>query len=180
MISKATIIALAATLAVGNFSTEAQQAEKAPSDFFDACLPSPTNTEPTYHAFNYPERTIILPGYIQERRGVRQSANFILDTGTNRTIVDQSIARELSLNQVGENTLVASGGTVKSSLVEIDKFCVGGYESEKVVAAVQDLRLYSRQYRTGISMILGTDFLGNAPGSGITMISICDSGTSTN
>jgi len=95
MINKATIITLAVTLAVGKFCGEAQLAEKESSDFFDACLPSPTNTDPRYHAFDYPERSIILPGYIQERRGVRQSANFIVDTGTERTIVDQSIAKEL-------------------------------------------------------------------------------------
>lgn len=109
----------------------------------------------TYSNFDYVGRTIILPGYLQS---APYPAKFILDTGSQRTIIDQALVKQLSLRQVDETDLVAPGGTTKSMLVEIN-LCLGGHKAGPIIAATQDLRPYTRMYRTNIDAVLGTDFL---------------------
>ncbi len=126
--------------------------------WFADCEPTNTITDNDSRSFDYIARSIIVPGYFEQRSGTRHSANFILDTGGGRTIIDQSLVKQLSLKQVGETELVAPGGTTKSRLVEIN-LCVGGTNSGTIVAATQDLRPYTRAHKTRIDAILGTDFL---------------------
>ncbi|MCA1576977.1 MAG: aspartyl protease family protein [Acidobacteria bacterium] len=85
-------------------------------------------------------------------------ADFIVDTGTNNSIVDKNIAQMLAFRQTSNTNLVAPGGTVATQVVE-GEMRIPGKEFETVSMTVQDLAPYSRAHLRSVSGILGVSFL---------------------
>ncbi len=83
--------------------------------------------------------------------------DFMLDTGCARTMVDQKLAEELHLSNVGERTVVGVLASAKMSVVHANSISVAG-------AAVSGGDVYSSAHLTTtgkVSGVLGEDFLKN-------------------
>ena len=81
--------------------------------------------------------------------------NFLLDTGTTRTMVDEKLAEQLALHAVAQTTLKLTGisGTSAVTLVGVESVGVAG-------ETVRDLHLNVRKsFPAGVRGILGEDFL---------------------
>jgi hypothetical protein len=109
-------------------------------------------------SFDYIKKSIIIPICIRGPRGVKTTSDFILDTATNRTILDEGLVRILNLPEVGRGTITAPGGSVLRSLVETE-LAANGERFTKLVAAVNDLSNYSRAHGRTVGGVLGNDFL---------------------
>ncbi|HEY4382625.1 MAG TPA: retropepsin-like aspartic protease [Acidobacteriaceae bacterium] len=84
--------------------------------------------------------------------------DFMLDTGSAKTIVDQKLATELRLRPVGEKTVIGMLASRKMSVVHVDSLSVGG-------AVVPDGEVFSTDHAANIDGkvrgVLGEDFLRN-------------------
>ena len=85
---------------------------------------------------------------------------FLLDTGTQATIIDPSLAAELHLSSVGLVTVAGVGFHEPASLVRLDTLAVGHHSVSDQTILVSDL---SRMKAVGLNIqgILGQDFLEN-------------------
>ena len=94
---------------------------------------------------------IVVPVHVNNSEVV----DFMLDTGTSRTIVDCQLMRANGLVPIGKTTLSGLQGTAASSIVEVESLSMGG-------ATVHGLKVCVRgelPYR--IRGVLGEDFLHN-------------------
>jgi hypothetical protein len=84
--------------------------------------------------------------------------NFLLDTGTSRTMVDSKVAAQLALPMVDAGVIVGIQGKATTSLVHCDSISIGG-----ATVLDLDLTVLPRDARlpSGLSGILGEDFLEN-------------------
>jgi hypothetical protein len=86
--------------------------------------------------------------------------NFILDTGTEITMINPSLARELHLSTHGPAEVVGAGLHESASLVQLDQIEAGSHALADQEVMVYDFdRLGSYDLR--IRGILGEDFLGH-------------------
>lgn len=108
--------------------------------------------------FEYVKGSVIYSVCLRGVRGMMLPADFIVDTGTNNSIVDKNIAQMLAFRQTGTTSLVAPGGTVATQVVE-GEMSMAGQAFEKVSLTVQDLAPYSRVHQKGIDGILGVSYL---------------------
>lgn len=80
---------------------------------------------------------------------------FLLDTGSGKTMIDQKLADELGLPQVGERKILGVLGSAKMSVVRANSVSVAG-------ATISDLNVSSTANRMSVSKVrgvLGQDFL---------------------
>jgi hypothetical protein len=86
--------------------------------------------------------------------------DFILDTGTDTTLVDPQLARRLSLPSTGEIRLNSIGGaqTVTSSVIQ--KLTIGPAQVQYLRVLIQDLS-EARKIDSSISGIVGQNFLSH-------------------
>jgi predicted aspartyl protease len=115
--------------------------------------------QPTLNAFKYVKKSIIYPVCLRGLRGILAPSNFIVDTGTNRTILDQEVARMLQLPEVGTANIVAPGGTVSAAKLVEAEIRIEGEHFSKLTVSVQNLSQYSRAHKTSIAGLLGTDLI---------------------
>ena len=84
--------------------------------------------------------------------------DFLLDTGSSKTIVDQKLADELALPRVTEKTLVGMLSSSKMSVVHIDSLSVAG-------ATIRGGEIFSSDHTATVTGkvrgVLGEDFLRN-------------------
>jgi predicted aspartyl protease len=84
--------------------------------------------------------------------------DFVMDTGSSKTIVDRKLAGELNLPQVGEKIVVGALASSKLSVVQVNSLSVGG-------AAVQGGEVFSADHAANVAIkvrgVLGEDFLRN-------------------
>ncbi len=84
--------------------------------------------------------------------------DFVMDTGSSKTIVDRKLAGELDLPQIGEKTLVGALASAKMSVVQVNSISVGG-------ATVQGGEVFSADHAANVASrvrgVLGEDFLRN-------------------
>jgi Aspartyl protease len=86
--------------------------------------------------------------------------DFLLDTGTQITIVDRSLATELHLSNHGAAVVAGSGFNESASLTQVDYLAAGSHSLADREVVVYDLdRLHSADLR--VRGILGEDFLGH-------------------
>ena len=84
--------------------------------------------------------------------------DFLLDTGSSKTLVDQKLANELALPQVTEKPLVGSLSSAQISVVQIDSLSVGGV----TICGGQIFSSAPPATVTGkVRGVLGEDFLRN-------------------
>jgi len=83
--------------------------------------------------------------------------NLIFDTGSNGTVIDNSIAKQLNLKTVGKSRLVdITGKKTRVPYVKIDSINISGAIFRNIYATVTDLSLFECQ---GVDMILGNNVL---------------------
>ncbi len=84
--------------------------------------------------------------------------DFLLDTGSSKTLVDQKLANELALPRETEKPLVGMLGSAKMSVVHIDSLSVGG-------ATICGGQIFSSDHPATVTGkvrgVLGEDFLRN-------------------
>jgi predicted aspartyl protease len=99
---------------------------------------------------------IVVPG----SAGPEKNLNFLLDTGTNVSVLDQKLARKLKLQEkpgvvTSLNVRVAVGRAVVPSLE------VGSTKHENVPVVIQDLSLFDRTVPVPVDAVIGLDVLGD-------------------
>ncbi|MCI0622191.1 MAG: aspartyl protease family protein [Acidobacteria bacterium] len=158
MVADLRIVRLFALAAVFCLCSVAQEGPSCPDDYVDGT----SKPSETPIAFDYYRRSIILPACLG-REGIKSATEVVIDTGTNRTIVDLGLARLLGLAPVGKGHIVDSTGARQESLtVKLELVRIGRHEVRNLEASVQDLKLLSRDTRRSIGAILGTDFLSGS------------------
>lgn len=86
--------------------------------------------------------------------------DFVLDTGSNNTMLDQRLADELALPHRGETTVLRPRSSMSSAIVYADSFSIAGATvagKDLVLVTSPDLRGLPRKVRG----VLGEDFLQN-------------------
>jgi predicted aspartyl protease len=87
---------------------------------------------------------------------------FILDTGSNRTIIEEGTSELLGFPVVTRANLIAPGGTRATFNVRVSCLRIGAHQFTNVEAAVQDTTLYSAHYKRQVAGLIGTDLLHGA------------------
>jgi Aspartyl protease len=101
---------------------------------------------------------------VQGSLGELGKRNFLVDTGTNPTIVDEKIAEQLQLAPVTgmPNTLPVISGGVKAQFAVLPTLQFGPIHREGLRVAVEDLSLFRDKVGTRIDAVLGLDVLGQS------------------
>jgi hypothetical protein len=135
---------------------------------FFACFVLATTPIPALSAeIHCPGNVASLPFHLVNRHqmivavSVNQSGpyNFLLDTGTQVTMVDPSLASALHLNTEGEAVVASAGMHASASFAQLDQLEAGSHAVSNQKVLVYDLR---NLQATGLEMIrgvLGEDFL---------------------
>jgi predicted aspartyl protease len=84
--------------------------------------------------------------------------NFLLDTGTTRTVIDPALARQLQAPVIGESTLTTVSAVRQVHLVQLHEVRVG-LASVPGLGAVVDKLDEEKLLAPGIRGVLGEDFL---------------------
>lgn len=85
--------------------------------------------------------------------------NFVIDTGTNPSVIDQRITKKLGIHGY-KSTLPVVNGEVATSEVLIPSVSVGPVTRAAVRMAVQDFAMLEHQLGVRIDAMLGLDILG--------------------
>jgi predicted aspartyl protease len=83
---------------------------------------------------------------------------FVVDTGTNQTVLDPALARELRLTTTGRVTLNTLAGPQQTAVAAVDAISAGGLAVEKIEILVGELDAV-RALDGRVRGVLGLDFL---------------------
>jgi hypothetical protein len=86
--------------------------------------------------------------------------NFLLDTGTTRTVIDPGLAQQLQAPAVGEASLTTVSDVRKDLLVRLKEVRVGDSEVSELRVIIDKLDKVKHE-APGIRGVLGEDFLSN-------------------
>src|SRR5215207_8545056 len=100
-------------------------------------------------------RLVVVPVYLNDQGPF----DFLLDTGTNSTILTPELAASLGLRPVGRVTLITVGGERDVPRALLHKVAVGGSTSADVEVLVSGLEQV-RKLDWRVSGVLGQNFLG--------------------
>jgi len=96
---------------------------------------------------------------VQGSMGDLDQLNFLIDTGTNPSVVDRRIAKKLHLNGY-RSTLPVVSGEIASSEVLIPSVSIGPVTQPAVRMAAQDLAMFEHELGVRIDALIGLDVLG--------------------
>lgn len=101
---------------------------------------------------------------VQGSLGQLKKKNLLVDTGTNPTIVDQSIAKQLQLEPLtgGPDTMPVITGNVRAQSSVLPVIDVGPIHQEDIRVVVQDLSPFTKMVGTRIDALVGLDVLGHS------------------
>ncbi len=93
--------------------------------------------------------------------GKLNKRNFLIDTGTNPTVVDQRIGQQLGIKPVtgSLSTIGAFSGSVQSQIALLPSLQVGSVQANDLRVALADLSSLSSKVGTRIDAIVGLDVL---------------------
>jgi predicted aspartyl protease len=129
----------------------------------DSLFATPGQKQPDYHImggesaemkFNLRSFHIYIPVMVNGAGPY----SFILDSGAGLTVVGSDIARELSLERVGELPALGAGGVDVGSFVSLDSITIGNVVITEIVAGELDLSDLNRFALELIDGVLGFDF----------------------
>jgi predicted aspartyl protease len=129
----------------------------------DSLFATPGQKQPDYHImggesaemkFNLRSFHIYIPVMVNGAGPY----SFILDSGAGLTVVGSDIARELSLERVGELPALGAGGVDVGSFVSLDSITIGNVVITEIVAGELDLSDLNRFALEPIDGVLGFDF----------------------
>jgi hypothetical protein len=119
-------------------------------------IAAPAITEVTARIRIVNDRMIVVPVTINGSGPY----DFLLDTGTTNTMLDQKLADELALRREGEKTVLGLRGAMSLSIVHINSLSIAG-----ATVASKDLFLYTYAKLHGLPSnvrgLLGEDYLQN-------------------
>lgn len=112
-------------------------------------------TEPIEIDYNQNESYIILENVRINNSVIAENA--IFDTGSNGTVIDNSVAQELNLKTIKKVRLIdITGKKTKVPCVKIDSMNISGVVFRNIYAIVTDLSLYDCE---NVKVILGNNIL---------------------
>ncbi len=112
-------------------------------------------TEPIEIDYNQNESYILLENVIVNNSVI--VGNAIFDTGSNGTVIDNSVAQELNLKTIKEVRLIdITGKKIKVPCVKIDSINISGAVFRDIYALVTDLSLFNCE---NVKVLLGNNVL---------------------
>jgi predicted aspartyl protease len=108
----------------------------------------------------YEEYLIVVQGSL----GDLKKRNLLVDTGTNPTIIDQSIAKQLQLASITgtPDTLPVITGDVSAKWSVLPAVQVGPVHRESIRVVIEDLSPFTKMVGTRIDALVGLDVLGQS------------------
>jgi len=88
----------------------------------------------------------------------REPVEFVIDTGTNTTLIDPGLALRLSLKATGAETLTTLSGPLSARRYVLDSIDIGG-ESRSHLEALEQPMTQLKRFDPNIQGIIGLDFL---------------------
>jgi hypothetical protein len=96
--------------------------------------------------------------------GSLKKKNLLIDTGTNPTIIDQKIAKQLQLTRItgGFGTMPVITGNVRAESSVLPVIDFGPIHRESVRVVIEDLSPFTKMVGTRIDALVGLDVLGQS------------------
>jgi len=95
--------------------------------------------------------------------GPLKNLNFFLDTGTNRSVLDARIVKELGVPRAVLADIAVIGGRVKGSEIELPLLELGPVKASNLPVVTTDLSFFQKFFPVHIDAIVGMDVLGLEP-----------------
>jgi hypothetical protein len=94
--------------------------------------------------------------------GSQKGLNFLVDTGTNPSVLDRRVAQKLHL-QERPSILAGINGRVQAGQATVPSLQFGPIRRENVNMVVEDLSFFSKAIPVPIDGVIGLDVVGQAP-----------------
>jgi predicted aspartyl protease len=114
---------------------------------------------------NKPLRFDLYRDYLIVARGAAGSQKdlfFLLDTGTNPTVLDQRVADKLHLQQ-SAGVLAGINGRVQTALATLPSLQFGPIRTDNLPVVVEDLSFFEKTLSVRIDGVIGLDAIGQTP-----------------
>jgi hypothetical protein len=111
------------------------------------------------HAFEAVGMNIFIPVTIAGTNGRSKTVDFILDSGTTRTTIDPSIAKDLNLPPYRMSENITPSGKALRHTSQIPQLCTFSQCSKDMEVLVDDLSQYTAGYKRPVAGLLAMDFL---------------------
>ena len=101
---------------------------------------------------------------VQGSLGQLKKKNFLVDTGTNPTIIDQTIAKQLQLAPLtgAPDTMPVITGNVRAQSSVLQVIEVGPIHQKDIRVVIEDLSPFTKMVGTRIDALIGLDVLGQS------------------
>jgi predicted aspartyl protease len=101
---------------------------------------------------------------VQGSLGSLKKKNLLIDTGTNPTIIDQKIAKQLQLTRItgGSGTMPVITGNVRAESSVLPVVDIGPIHQEHIRVVIEDLSPFTKMVGTRIDALVGLDVLGHS------------------
>src|SRR5260370_27041866 len=126
-----------------------------------ASTPARNEKSGAWQQFKYVARNIVVRCILAGRVGARVEADFIIDTGLNRTTINSPFAQKLGLLGNAKTRAHSPTGTKLEPVMDLPSLRVGNKEKTHLQVAVDDLSRFSAEYRHNVDGFVGTDFLAH-------------------
>ena len=113
------------------------------------------------HTFEAVGMNIFIPVTVTGGNGRSKTVDFILDSGTNRTTIDPSVAADLNLLPYHKTQNGTPSGSSLRYTAQIAQLCSFSQCSKDLEVLVDDLSLFSSGYKRPVAGLLAMDFLEN-------------------
>lgn len=114
-----------------------------------------------WQSFEYVARNIFVKCTVSGPSGSSVEAEFIIDTGLNRTTVDTMLAEKLGLVGGATSRTHSPGGAAIQPTADLPFLQLGNHDKVHLNVLVEDLDRFRRQYAHSVDGFLGTDFLSD-------------------
>jgi predicted aspartyl protease len=122
-------------------------------------LPARGNTDAKLLRFGlYHDYLIVARGAVGSQKGL----NFLVDTGTNPSVLDRRVAQKLHL-QERPSILAGINGRVQAGQATVPSLQFGPIRRENVNMVVADLSFFSKAIPVPIDGVMGLDVVGQTP-----------------
>jgi Aspartyl protease len=102
---------------------------------------------------------VFVPVTITGTDGKSETVDFILDSGSNRTIIDETVASALALLPFHTSTTISPTGSALRHTTQVTRLCSMSRCTDMLEALVDDLSIYNKGYGRRVGGLLAMDFL---------------------
>lgn len=111
------------------------------------------------HTFEHVGMNIFVPVTVTGPTGASETENLILDSGTNRTTLDFSVASALGLRPYRRSRNTTASGTAVRYTAKIRRLCSLSQCADNLEVLIDDMSPYTTAYGRRVGGLLGMDFL---------------------